>query len=195
MQSTVKYCVTNMIISNINMLNRYKKLKFQFTDLILQFAKKHIYLMQTLNFPEYKFRIKQIANSYFIFDKIRKKFVANTPEEWVRQHLIEYLVVEKNYKPGLISVEMPLKYNNMSRRCDVVVFSPQAVPLMIVELKAPNVKITESVFNQISRYNIDMLVNYLLVSNGLIHYCCKMDYSTKSYTFIDTIPCYSELLL
>lgn len=149
--------------------------------------------MHKLNFPQYDFRIQKLNNNFQIFDKIRKKFVALTPEEWVRQNMIEYLIHEKKYKTGLLSIEMPLVLNTMQRRCDIVVFNNEAKPLMIVELKAPGVKITQKVFDQISRYNMNMKVNYLLVSNGLQHYCCKMDYKNEKYFFLKEIPEYGEL--
>lgn len=146
-----------------------------------------------LAFPEYDFNIKTQGQKKYILDKIRKKYVSLTPEEWVRQHVIEYLMTEKGYKKTLMSVELHLEINNMSRRCDIVVFNKNASPLMIVELKAPDVKLTQKTFNQIAMYNLKLKVNYLLISNGLQHFCCKLNHESNSYHFLESIPDYDEL--
>lgn len=150
--------------------------------------------MQKLNLPPYKANIKSENGRYLIFDILRGKYVALTPEEWVRQNFVQYLINYKNYSRNLMNNEIPLKLNGTSKRCDTVVFSNAAMPKMIIEYKAPDVKITQKVFNQITRYNMVLKVDYLVVSNGLNHYCCKMDYENQSYIFLEDIPDFPSLL-
>ena len=119
--------------------------------------------------------------------------MALTPEEWVRQNFIRYLIHEKQFPASLIAIEMALKYNRMQKRGDVVVYDKSGKPLLIVECKAPNVKITQNAFDQVARYNMALKVKYLVVTNGLTHYCCSMDYPRKSYEFLDGIPMYKYL--
>lgn len=149
--------------------------------------------MQKLNLPPYKANIKSENGRYLIFDILRGKYVALTPEEWVRQNFVQYLINYKNYSRNLMNNEIPLKLNGTSKRCDTVVFSNTAQPKMIIEYKAPDVKITQKVFNQITRYNMVLKVDYLVVSNGLNHYCCKMDYDNQSYIFLEDIPDFPSL--
>ncbi|MFW6227284.1 MAG: type I restriction enzyme HsdR N-terminal domain-containing protein [Bacteroidota bacterium] len=141
-----------------------------------------------LNFPQYDFRI-QTGNR--IFDTVRKKYVALTPEEWVRQHVTRFLLLEKNVPESWMGVEKQFIYNKMKRRADVVVFDHKARPRLIVECKAPSVKITQETFEQIARYNVAIRVDYLMVTNGLQHYYCKMDYENWSYEFLHDLPEYS----
>ena len=124
-------------------------------------------ILPHLNLPTYNIRLREVAGKYDVFDPLRRKYVALTPEEWVRQHF--------------------------SRRCDTVVYDRHVRPRVIVEYKRPTVRITQKVFDQISRYNIVMQVDYLIISNGLDHYCCKMDYEHQTYTFIQNIPNFSEV--
>jgi len=149
--------------------------------------------MQALNLPTYNFRIRESNNKAEIFDDIRKKFVALTPEEWVRQNFIEWLKKEKNFPASLIAVEMGLKLNKMQKRSDVVVYNRSAEPALIVECKAPDVKIKQDVFDQIARYNMTLKVNYLIVTNGLDHYCCLIDHEKGEYQFLKEIPDYSVI--
>lgn len=142
-----------------------------------------------LNLPEYNFKIKSVQNKKYIFDLNRKKWVRLTPEEWVRQNFIQYLIHEKKYPASLIKVEAEIKVNQMKKRSDLIVYK-NSLPHLIVECKAPEVEINQAVFEQIARYNIPLKVNYLIVTNGLKHYCCKMDYSENSYKFIKEIPDY-----
>ncbi len=144
--------------------------------------------MQVLNLPTYKFRIKSNKNKYAIFDIIRKKYVLLSPEEWVRQHLIHYLIEEKNYPLSLISVEKKLTINKLTRRTDILIFNTNGMPHIIVECKAPSVKITQKAFDQIARYNLKLKADYLIVSNGLEHFYCSMDIKNEKYVFLDNIP-------
>ena len=150
--------------------------------------------MQKLNLPPYNANIKSDNGCNLIFDVLRGKYVALTPEEWVRQNFVQYLINYKNYSRSLMNNEIPLRLNGTSKRCDTVVFSNTAVPKMIIEYKAPEIKITQKVFNQITRYNMVLKVDYLVVSNGLNHYCCKMDYENQGYIFLEDVPDFSVLL-
>ena len=150
--------------------------------------------MEKLNLPSYNFNIKLEEQRKLIFDSIRKKYVVLTPEEWVRQNFISYLVQTKNYPQGLIAVEKKVDVNRMPQRSDIVLFNNKAVPVMIVECKAPSVKISQDTFNQIARYNMKLQVPYLVVTNGLKHYCCEINYETNSFRFIPEIPDYKNLL-
>jgi len=144
--------------------------------------------MQELNLPNYQFRIKSNENKLFIFDFIRKKEVVLTPEEWVRQHFLMYLVTEKKYPASLIAVEKKLTLNTLTKRTDIVVYNSNAKPSIIVECKAPNVTITEEVFDQIARYNLKLNAQYLIVTNGLQHFFCKIDTINETYLFLEDIP-------
>jgi len=148
--------------------------------------------MLELNLPHYEFSVTQ-SPPIKIFDFIRKKYVALTPEEWVRQNFLKYLVEVKNYPPSLIFLEQTLKVYKRQKRCDAVVYDKKGGPLMIIEFKAPEVAVTQKVFDQIARYNISLNVIYLIVSNGLKHFCCSIDAAAKSYRFLDDIPEYSAL--
>ena len=151
------------------------------------------WIMLKLNLPTYSFKIKSIGEKKQIFDEIRKKYVALTPEEWVRQNFIRYLIHEKQFPASLIAIEMALQYNRMKKRGDVVVYDTSGKPVVIVECKAPDVKITQNAFDQVARYNMTLKVKYLVVTNGLIHYCCSMDYEKKSYEFLNEIPLYKNI--
>jgi hypothetical protein len=140
-----------------------------------------------LNFPEYIFKIKQELSSHQIFDVVRKKYVALTPEEWVRQHVIHLLIQKKKMAKGLMQVETTVKYNRMNIRCDVLVYTNELKPFLLVECKAPGVEITQAAFDQIARYNMPLKVKYLMLTNGLFHYYCLMDYERNSYSFVDDI--------
>ena len=150
--------------------------------------------MESLNLPTYSFNIKFIEQRKYIFDFIRKKYVILTPEEWVRQNFLKYLVEEKKYPASLISVEMEFKLNNLSKRSDAVVFDRNANPILILECKATTVKIDQLVFEQIARYNMQLMVKYLIVTNGLSHYCCKINFANQSFSFIKELPDYNQLV-
>lgn len=149
--------------------------------------------MQNLNFPKYDFKLKKSNNSIQIFDTIRRKWVALTPEEWVRQHMIQYLISEKQYPQSLFSVEMPITVNQTAKRCDIVLFNHEAKPLVIVECKAPSVELTQKTFDQAAVYNLTLLTHYLLITNGINHYFCMVDFENKKYSFMKDIPSFNEL--
>jgi hypothetical protein len=151
--------------------------------------------MFDLNLPAYAAKIKNGDKFRMIWDCLRRKYVALTPEEWVRQHFINYLITEKAYPPALVANEKQITLNGRLRRCDTIVYDRQLSPIMIVEYKSPEVRITQDVFDQIVRYNMALKVDYLLVSNGIHHYCCRMDYANQSYRYISEIPQYDELLV
>lgn len=149
--------------------------------------------MLQLNLPAYETRMCSRDGKTMIFDPLRKAYVTLTPEEWVRQHFVNFLTNFKGYPATLMANEVAIMLNGMKRRCDTVVYDKELRPRVIVEYKAPSVKITKEVFAQISRYNLTLQVDYLIVSNGLRHYCCKMDYEKGSYTFLQEIPEYSKI--
>ena len=149
--------------------------------------------MLSLNLPVFDTKINVRNGKNVIFDVIRKRYVALTPEEWVRQHFVHYLVAHKHYPPGLVANEISLTLNGTAKRCDTVVYDRQARPRVIVEYKAPHIEITQAVFDQITRYNMVLKVDYLIVSNGMQHYCCRMDYEHQSYIFLQDIPDYNNL--
>jgi len=153
----------------------------------------NLYNTLHLNLPEFSPRIQERSGKFYIFDSLRKKYIKLTPEEWVRQHFINYLLVYKKYPAGRIGNEISLLYNGMKKRCDTVVYDNTTQPLILIEYKAPDVKITQSVFEQISVYNLAMQVPYLIVSNGMNHYCCYVDYTQSSYRFLEDIPDYPNL--
>ena len=148
--------------------------------------------MQELNFPSYEFRIKNSENKLLIFDVIRKKFVVLQPEEWVRQHCLHFLIEEKKYPVSLINVEKELKVNNLRKRYDIVVYRPDGSIQLIVECKSHKVKVDQSTFDQIARYNLTLNAAFLMVTNGINHYYCLMDHAEKRYQFLKDIPEYNS---
>ena len=149
--------------------------------------------MQQLNLPEANFKILQENNKTKVFDIIRKKYVALTPEEYVRQQFIHYLINEKKYPKGLLAVEKQLKIYDLEKRTDIVLYNTSGKPVVIVECKAPPVNITQKTFDQIARYNMNFKAEYLIVTNGLKHYCCKPDYENNTYEFLREIPEYETI--
>ena len=148
--------------------------------------------MQQLAFPAYSFRVKNSENKTTIFDVIRKKFVVLTPEEWVRQHVVHFLIDHRNYPKSLINVEKAIMVNGTTKRYDVVVFKPDGSIFLLVECKAPKVKITQHTFDQIARYNLTLKGEYQMVTNGLEHYYCQIDYEAENYHFITEVPLYKK---
>tara|TARA_B110000908_G_C10101775_1_gene378928 strand:- start:305 stop:751 length:447 start_codon:yes stop_codon:yes gene_type:complete len=148
--------------------------------------------MQALNLPKYSLKLKSEGLKTFIFDCIRKKYLVNTPEEWVRQNFIQYLIQEKGYPASLMAVEMGIDVLNTKKRCDIVLYNSLGKPTIIVECKAPSIKIGQDTFDQIARYNLTLNTNYLIVTNGLQHYVCVMDHENKCYHFLEEIPAYSN---
>lgn len=150
--------------------------------------------MFALNLPYANTKIVVRNEKQMVFDFLRKRFVALTPEEWVRQQFTHFLVEHKGYPAMFIGNEITLSLGRLSRRCDSVVFNKSAEPVMIIEYKAPTVKITQKVFEQICSYNIALHAPYLTVSNGLQSYCCRIDKEANTYEFLKDIPAYGELL-
>jgi hypothetical protein len=150
--------------------------------------------LKQLNLPEYSFRITGKEGQEMILDPIRKKLVRLTPEEWVRQNFVQYLITEGKYPAGLIGIEVMSKYNNLKKRVDILVHDRTGKPVMIVECKSPDIKIDDKVFDQIVCYNMGFKVPYILVTNGLDHYACRIDYEANKYEFLLVIPLYEDLL-
>lgn len=146
--------------------------------------------MTEVLFSQYTFRTKQQQGKSDIYDIVRKKFVALTPEEWVRQHILHYLIFDKGFSKNLLAVERGITLNGLSKRCDVLVFSNSGVPKMIIECKAPDEKLNQKVFEQIARYNLSLRVEYLWLSNGTQNYCCQLGEKT---TLLNTIPSLSDI--
>ena len=149
--------------------------------------------MFRLNLPQYEIKITEKDGKRMIFDFLRRKYVALTPEEWVRQHFTHYLVEHKGYPKGLRGNEIELQIGDKRLRCDSILYNKVAQPQMIIEYKAPTVPLQQKVFDQISAYNLLLRVDYLLISNGMEHYCCKMDYEHRKYIFLQDIPDYEKL--
>ena len=149
--------------------------------------------MQELNLPKTELKIITKDGKLHVFDVLRRKYVALTPEEWVRQQFVHFLIGQKGYPAECIGNEVPINLNGTKKRCDTVVYGGNAQPTMIVEYKSPQVEITQQVFEQVSRYNIKLRVKWLIVSNGLQHYCCQIDYESGTYQFVEDIPSYDDI--
>ena len=144
--------------------------------------------MIKLNFPTYSFRFKNSENKVSIFDEIRKKFIFLTPEEWVRQHVVQFLLFDKKYPKSYLNVEKVIKINTLTKRYDAVVFEPNGEIFLLVECKAPEIAISQQTFDQIARYNLVLKAKYLMVTNGLNHYFCQMDFENEKYVFLKELP-------
>ena len=149
--------------------------------------------MFALNLPPYSTNIVTHDGQEMIFDVLRRIFVALTPEEWVRQHFIHFLINNKHYPNTLLANEVSITLNGMTRRCDSVLYGKDLTPRMIIEYKAPTVKINQKVFSQINAYNAVLRVPYIIASNGITHYCCKLNQGGNAYEFLDEIPNYETL--
>lgn len=149
--------------------------------------------MADLKLPAFDAKVVIKDGKRNIFDPLRKKYVTLTPEEWVRQHFINFLISCKGYPSSLLANEIAISLNGTTKRCDSILFDRSGQPLMIIEYKAPSVKITSKVFDQIARYNIVLKVKFLIVSNGIEHYCCKVDYQANRCIFLQGIPTHEEL--
>jgi hypothetical protein len=147
--------------------------------------------MQNLNFPAYQFRFKNIENKLFIFDLIRKKYVSCTPEEWVRQNTLLYLIETLKYPKSYINVEKKMLINGKIKRYDIVVYLPSGKLFLLIECKAPEIEITQKTFDQIAQYNFLLNSDYLMLTNGINHYFCKMDFENKKYVFLQELPKYT----
>ena len=150
--------------------------------------------MIRLNLPPFEMKISGPKQQPKILDILRRKYIALTPEEWVRQHFIHFLIEHKGYPAALLANEIQLQCGDKVLRADSVLYSRELQPRMIIEYKAPHIPITQKVFDQVSTYNLLLHVDFLVVSNGLEHYICKMDYDGKKYLFLEDIPNYSDLL-
>jgi len=150
--------------------------------------------MKSLNLPSFPVKLSEKNGKTYIYDPLRRKDIALTPEEWVRQHFVPFLITTRAYPPERIANEVSIQVNTTSKRCDTVVYDNFLTPLVIIEYKSPDVNITGEVFEQIARYNSALRVPYLIVSNGLKHYCCFMDYRTMESRFLNDIPAYPDLI-
>ena len=150
--------------------------------------------MKQLNLPQYSFRITGKEGSEMILDSLRRKYVKLTPEEWVRQNFVQYLINEGKYPPGLIGTEVMFRFNKLKRRVDILIHDRSGKPVMIVECKAPEIKIDDKIFDQIVCYNMEFKVPYIIVTNGMDHYACKIDHNENKYEFLLVIPLYEDLL-
>lgn len=147
-----------------------------------------------LNLPAFDIQLRVDSQAgQQVYDRLRQRWVALTPEEWVRQHFVNHLISDLGYLPGLMANEIQLKQNGRTRRCDTVVFDRRLQPLVIVEYKRSTVTITQKVFDQIARYNSVLQAPWLIVSNGVHHYCCRFDFAAGRYSFVPQIPPYSAL--
>ncbi len=149
--------------------------------------------MKQLNLPTYSFKISGKKNPETIFDPVRRKYIKLTPEEWVRQNFVQYLVHEGKYPAGLIGIEVMFRLNKLKRRVDILIHNRRGEPVMIVECKAPEVRIDDKVFDQIVCYNMGLKVPYIIVTNGMDHYACKVDHENNKYEFLFVIPLYEDL--
>lgn len=146
-----------------------------------------------INLPPYETKFREQGGKHQIFDVLRRKYVALTPEEWVRQHVVHYLLDYKGYPKGLLANEVELVIGEKKLRCDTLLYNRALQPQMIIEYKSPEIDLTQRVFDQITAYNFLLHVDYLVVSNGRQHYCCRMDYERQSYQFLKEIPRYEDL--
>ena len=144
--------------------------------------------MHSLNFPPYKFRFKSSENKIAVFDELRKKFVFLTPEEWVRQHVVQFLLKEKKIPKSLLNVEKQLKLHGLVKRYDIIAYNPDGTIYLVVECKAASIPITQETFDQIARYNLALNASYLMVTNGIDHYFCQLDYEAEKYRFLEELP-------
>jgi hypothetical protein len=164
-------------------------------DCINQIPKIYKTKLKELKLPQYSFRITGNDGNQMILDPLRRKYVKLTPEEWVRQNFVQYLINQGKYPAGLLGIEVLFRFHKLKRRVDVLVHNRNGQPVMIVECKSPDVDLDEKVFNQIADYNLKYMVPYLVVTNGLVHYACKMNFEEKKPDYLMVIPLYEELLL
>jgi len=150
--------------------------------------------MLQLNLPQYSFRIKKQNEKLVIFDSQRKRYVVLTPEEWVRQNFIRFLIEEKGYPAAYLAIEKQLNMNGMKKRCDAILYNEHAQPFLIIELKAPNVAISQATFDQVAVYNAKLKVDFFIISNGIEHFCCKVNLETARYEFFPEIPDFNQIV-
>jgi hypothetical protein len=149
--------------------------------------------LEKLNLPDYSFKIRANGINKEIFDTVRKKYVVLTPEEWVRQNFVRYLIEERKYPASLIAIEKTITVNKLKKRCDIVVYNRDRKPVILVECKASSIKISQSSFDQAARYNIALNVKYLIITNGINHYSCIVEGAKSAYVFLENIPLYNEI--
>lgn len=149
--------------------------------------------MFSLNLPSFTPKIVEKEGKYTIFDPIRRKYVSLTPEEWVRQHFVNYLVIEKGFPKELLANEIAIVLNGTKKRCDTIVYNRFLAPILIAEYKSPAITIKQAVIDQIVRYNMALKVKYLIISNGINHFCCKIDFEAGKYSYLEQIPTYDSL--
>lgn len=169
------------------MLHKRKQIDYNF------FSQKYKTKLKALNLPAYSFHITGRGDSEVIFDPVRRRYVKLTPEEWVRQNFMQYLIREGGYPPGLMGVEIMFRMNRLRRRTDILIHTRNGEPVMIVECKSPDVPLNDEVFDQISTYNMKYRIPYLVVTNGLVHYACKFDFIMNKPEYLLVIPLYDEL--
>ena len=162
-------------------------------NVVNNFGKNQNENMSGLNLPSFELKLRKQNGKDYVFDRLRKQYVRLTPEEYVRQHFINFLIEHKNYSESLMNNEIGIEIGNVKRRCDTVLYDKFMNPILIVEYKSPAVKITQETFEQIVRYNMALCVPRLIVSNGLEHFCCKIDYEKNGYEFEKDIPSYLDL--
>ncbi len=150
--------------------------------------------MESLNLPTYEFRTAERDGKRTVYDPVRDRYVRLTPEEWVRQHFVQYLVQALNVPAGLVAVEAAFEFQGQPQRADIIVHDQRGEPLLLVECKAPRVSIGQDAFDQGARYNLVLGAPYLVVTNGQTHYACAIDFENRSYTFLDDLPPYAALL-
>jgi hypothetical protein len=150
--------------------------------------------LEKLNLPDYVFKIRTIGLNQEIFDSVRKRYIVLTPEEWVRQNFVRYLIEERKYPSSLIAIEKTITVNKLKKRCDIVVYNRDRKPAIMVECKSSSIKITQSTFDQAARYNISLNVKYLIITNGINHYSCIVEKEKSKYIFLENIPLYSEIM-
>lgn len=150
--------------------------------------------MHPINLPAFSYKTKQQDGKEYIFDNLRRQFIRLTPEEFVRQHFVHYLVSYKEYPEALLANETSIAIGNVKKRCDTVVYDKFLNPMAIIEYKAATVEINQEVFDQIVRYNMTLRVPWLIVSNGMQHFCCRIDYAANTYRFVREVPDYQQLL-
>jgi hypothetical protein len=150
--------------------------------------------MQKLKLPSYSFRIEEKNGKQLIFDDLRRKWLTLTPEEWVRQHFIQFLIMEKMFPASLMAIEKKVMINGLSQRFDLLVYDRKGNPLMIAEFKSPDIPIDQTTFDQASRYNSVLTAPYFLISNGMVHFVCKLDFKNRTTHYLGVIPTYAELI-
>jgi hypothetical protein len=149
--------------------------------------------MKPLNLPTYSLKIKSDNGLDYVYDQFRRKYVRLSPEEWVRQNFAHYLVSERSYPSSRMMLEKSLRINKMSKRCDILVCNDSGEPIVMIECKSPDIKIGQKTFEQVSVYNIAFHVQYLIITNGLQHFCCSVDFEKMSVNLLNDIPDYEKI--